>query len=169
MITEDELKKYVSYDPTTGVFTRVFSRKKSFIGKEVRCLDSSGYVLVTINREAYLAHRLAWLYMFGTVPEFIDHIDRDKQNNAIGNLREISMKDNNRNIVIANKNNKCGYRGVMRVGQNAYSASIYFDRNRVLLGIFETPEMAHTVYLEAKARYHANAVVNSGAQCVCTS
>lgn len=57
-----------------------------------------GYRHVGINGKLYYAHRLIFLYHNGYLPEFIDHIDCDKLNNDINNLREATMRQNNTNV-----------------------------------------------------------------------
>ncbi|MDA6380520.1 HNH endonuclease signature motif containing protein [Escherichia coli] len=68
--------------------------------------------MIMINGKAYPAHRLAWLIVYGTMPDgFIDHINRVRTDNRISNLRLVTHSENMQNRKIQ-KNNKSGYRGV---------------------------------------------------------
>lgn len=99
-LTQEYLKKILSYDPKTGIFTRtVRTGTNAPAGVIAGGLDvSSGYHKIKIRYKTYSAHRLAFLYMVGYFPEnHVDHIDRDRANNKWNNLREISCSCNSRN------------------------------------------------------------------------
>ena len=116
-ITQDQLRDILSYDPRTGIFTW----KKS--GRSAGCKNSSGYIVIRIgNRPGKLlyAHRLAWLYMTGEWPtQEIDHIDRDRSNNKIDNLRQATIHQNRQNRP-PRSDSSSGIRGVF---QNKLSGS----------------------------------------------
>lgn len=81
----------LDYDPETGVFTWKVSGRGRFkrAGAVAGCLSPVGYIHLCIGGRQYLAHRLAWIAYHGTEPpDIIDHIDRNKSNNAIANLRD---------------------------------------------------------------------------------
>ena len=84
MLTQERLKERLDYDPDTGVFVSLGT------GDSIGVHDE-GYVRITMkDRKKHYAHRLAWLYVHGKWPEGdIDHIDRNKSNNAISNLRDV--------------------------------------------------------------------------------
>jgi len=77
MLTQERLKELLTYNPDTGVFTR---KKVSRGGRwKVGTLDGTGYIHTRVDYKIYLAHRLAWLYMYGEFPtETIDHINHNK-------------------------------------------------------------------------------------------
>lgn len=114
-MTQKELKQLVSYDKSTGIFTWIKSNKytKYNEGKEVGGIDkSTGYKTAFINGKKYRQHRLAWLYVYGEMPkQLIDHINHDRADNRICNLREVNRSENSRNQKIA-KNNTSGIMGV---------------------------------------------------------
>ena len=112
MITQEELKKRVTYSQETGLFTWLVANSSSVrVGDIVGCLQS-GYVMTQIDGVRYLAHRLAWLYVYGHFPEnSLDHINRKRDDNRIENLREVSNSCNIRNSK-AHSNNTSGVRGV---------------------------------------------------------
>jgi hypothetical protein len=100
-------------------------------------------------------HRLAWLYMTGSLPTHqIDHIDGDRKNNRWTNLRDVTTSVNQQNRRTPRSDNSCGLIGVTREKNNRFTASIRFEGKQRRLGTFATPEEAHSVYVEAKRRVH---------------
>ncbi len=113
-LTHEEVKEYFDYDPKTGKFfwAKAPWRHKYLLGKEISCVNSSGYVVVHFKRHMYYIHRLIWLWMTGSWPkQFIDHINCIKTDNKWGNLREATASENKKNIK-AFRNNSSGYKGI---------------------------------------------------------
>ena len=112
-ITQKKIMELFYYDQDTGIFTNKHSGKgKSGKGKGAGYYRHDGYVIVHIDGKNYLGHRLAWLYVYGYLPENnIDHIDGNPRNNVITNLREVSQQCNLRNSG-NRKDNTSGVRGV---------------------------------------------------------
>jgi len=107
MITQRYLKSILDYNPTTGDF--YWQKDYSKAGNT----NKNGYITICFDCKLYLAHRLAWLFVYGYLPEnCIDHINRNKSDNSINNLRETSIQCNMRNSKGIYKNNKSGVRGV---------------------------------------------------------
>lgn len=105
-ITQDILKNLLNYNPSTGVFTWKTNNKRA------GGLSQEGYWKIGVLGARHFAHRLAWLYTEGYLPENeIDHINRIRHDNRRENLREVSKSCNVRNSGIA-KNNKSGVTGV---------------------------------------------------------
>lgn len=152
-LTQAKLKELLRYDPDTGLFTWLVSRKRVKAGDVAGTTYTNGYVIVRIDGKANSAHRLAWFYMTGEWPaDQIDHIDRDKANNRWGNLRPATSLQN-----IANRGSwsKSGFKGVYKpIGRNDYRTEIRINGKRKLLGYFKTPEEAHAVYLKAANDIH---------------
>lgn len=114
MLTQSELKSKLHYDINTGIFTHLTTcNGATKVGQVAGCLFGiEGYIRLTLNGKAYLAHRLAWLYVYGTFPKNqIDHINRIEDDNRICNLREANNSENQCNSSIY-KNNKLNIRGV---------------------------------------------------------
>ena len=84
------MKDLLNYDPDTGDFTwKVSTSNRVRVGQVAGTLRHDGYIRIKVNGKLYLAHRLAWFFVYGVWPvEFLDHIDQDKSNNRINNLRE---------------------------------------------------------------------------------
>lgn len=87
-LTLDRLKAVVSYDKRTGHFKWVQRGYNRVVGARAGSATSDGYWRVRIDYVPYKAHRLAWLYVYGSWPERpLVHIDGDRQNNRIANLK----------------------------------------------------------------------------------
>lgn len=147
-MTQKRLMGMVHYNPETGRF-RV---RKS--GKPLGCTESDGYLMAQLGVKTYALHRLAWLYVYGVFPEgIIDHIDHDKHNNAIKNLRDATQLENCKNKTLA-KNNTSGTVGVRwnkRLGK--WTAAVKVDRKNIHLGTFSSYEEAVAVRQEANIKY----------------
>jgi hypothetical protein len=145
-----EALELVSYDPSTGEFTRRST------GKPAGFLNRCGYLVISIRFKRYTAHRLAWLITYGDWPSsHIDHINEDKRDNRITNLREATPSENHQNRSSPNKNNKSGYLGVyLHRPTGKWAASISVCRKTKYLGLFETAELASEAYLSAKRSMH---------------
>jgi hypothetical protein len=115
MITQKYLKELFHYDPDIGSFTRKLRRQGVVVGAEAGCITEDGrthYRLVQIDGIKHKAHRLAWLYVHGKLPDDqIDHIDGDGLNNRIANLRDVTSRENCRNTRLRSTN-KSGVVGV---------------------------------------------------------
>jgi len=109
MIDQAYLKERFRYDPYTGEL--VWASGK-MTGKAAGCLDSYGYRVVRIGNKGYKAHRLIWCMVHGSLPRnTIDHINGDKSDNRLSNLRDTPMKENNKNKPLQG-NNRSGVMGV---------------------------------------------------------
>ena len=113
MVTQESLKDIFSYNPDDGLFTRAKKTSASvFIGDIASCVNCNGYMVIRIEGVNYQAHRLAWLYMYGEWPDGqIDHINHDRTDNRLINLRTVSQQENTKNRSISS-NNKSGITGV---------------------------------------------------------
>ena len=148
------LKSLMSYDPKTGVFTRIKSGGGMRAGDACGHKEDRGYTRIAVGGKLYRAHRLAWLYMTGIMPVgVIDHIDGDPNNDAFSNLRSVDQKTNVQNIKRAPKHSKTGLLGANK-NHKGFQARIISGGVRRNLGTFKTPEQAHAVYLSAKRELH---------------
>ena len=101
MITQEYLKELFHYCPDSGLFTRKTSRGGMFAGSIAGHLKTDGYIRIKVDRISYLAHRLSWLYVTGSFPDY--QIDHD---NRFANLRSVGHGENNRNHTISIKTNQ---------------------------------------------------------------
>jgi hypothetical protein len=148
MLSQAELKQYVDYDPSSGVFTRLRSAGGHPVGEIMGGPDLYGYILIGIKGKRYKAHRLAFLYMSGSFPTGdVDHINRNPADNRWANLREATRQQNVANGG-ARRNNKCGLRGVC-YSAKGWKAQIKVNGRNSHIGYFKTALAAHDAYLVA--------------------
>ncbi len=153
MITQERLKDVLNYDSESGIFTwKKKTNRNILIGSVAGAGHSGGYITISIDGKRYYAHRLAWLYVYGTWPDSqIDHVDNNKINNKISNLRDVCAGLNSQNKIRCQRNNSTGMLGVARCSNsNKFAAYICTNGSKKYLGIFETKELAHQAYLKAK-------------------
>lgn len=114
MITQEELKEQLKYNKKTGIFTWLVANSNNVqIGDIAGYKNKRGYIYIGINGKIYRAHRLAWLYVHGYMPENgLDHRNRKPWDNRIKNLREVSQQCNMRNSKGIYKSNTSGVKGV---------------------------------------------------------
>ncbi len=91
-ITQEQLQEVFDYFDGQLIWKKC--RNTTVIGKPAGAIGGRGYVNVKLNGKTYTAHRLIYLLQHGHVPDMIDHIDRDKTNNRIENLRPASVSQN---------------------------------------------------------------------------
>lgn len=171
-LTRERLKDFVHYDPESGVFlwkerlekhfqdakyspasVQAATWNKKYAGKRAGRTHGKGYVAMTIERRGYLAHRLAWLYVYGEWPVHIDHINRDKQDNRIANLRSVDNATNHRNMPKLSTNTS-GVTGVRWHKQmQKWAARINTQGREIYLGLFENLEDAVKARAEANRRF----------------
>ena len=151
-LTADRLRELVIYNHDSGNFTWNAKRRRCSPGKQAGCKMRNGYIIIRIDNILYLAHRLAWLYVFGVFPRMqIDHINGVRDDNKLSNLREASNMENAQNR--RKGNNKSGFTGVYKEN-NKWRAEIKINYKNIRIGLFETPEEAHVAYIDYKRRFH---------------
>lgn len=145
-LTQAYIREIFNYDPLTGHFTRTTGPRR---GSIAGYLDPSrGYVRIRVDKQFHAAHRLAWLYMTGAWPkDQIDHINLDKSDNRLENLREASHTQNQQNRR-PQRNNTSGFKGV-RWHQKTWNAEIHLNKRTIHIGCFDSPEAAHAAYQAA--------------------
>lgn len=151
------LRECLFYDPETGVFiwqvVRSGGRAKPGVQAGAKP-NVYGYIKIGIDGQWYPAHRLAWFYVYGEWPKkFIDHIDGQKTNNRIKNLRDVSTSVNMQNRKIAPSHSVTGLLGATP-SRGRFQSTIKDGDGHKFLGRFDTAEEAHQVYLTAKRKMH---------------
>ncbi|QGS16668.1 HNH endonuclease [Citrobacter portucalensis] len=141
------LKESVSYDEKTGIFRWIAKRQNVVAGRIAGHKDSLGYIRITISGKNYLAHRLAWLYVHGYMPEKeIDHINRIRNDNRITNLREATSQLNSLNTGMY-KNNTSGSKGIyFNKRAKKWQAQILIDGKREYLGLYDDVKRADIAF-----------------------
>lgn len=153
MITYDELIEYIKYEPETGKFICLKSRLKKKIGYATGCISTKGYIQIHVMDRTYIAQRLAWLYVHKKWPDlFIDHIDGNKLNNSIVNLREATISQNNQNKFHGWGTSE--YLGVSLNKSGRWVAQIRLNGKTKYIGVFDKELEAYEAYLEEKRKIH---------------
>lgn len=155
MINQEILKSKLTYFPNDGVFkwNNNFYKNVGYLAR--------GYIGIKINGKKYMAHRLAWLYMYGEFPKLhIDHINGNRLDNRISNLRLATNSQNMQNQKKGRKDNKTGFLGVYFCNhRKKYIAKIVINHKRIELGKFDNKEDAGEAYLKAKRLLHSHCTI----------
>lgn len=165
MITHEEALLYLEYDMETGVFVykdrdchefkteRAYRAWRSrFAHKEAGAPTGHGYLKINLKGGKYYAHRLAWFYVNGEWPPFIDHINGDRADNRIANLRVVTRSENQRNRGVQ-ANNKLGLKGVHKTPNNTFVACITIGGANIHLGCFSSATEAARAYDKAAIQH----------------
>lgn len=153
---ESILTELLDYNPVTGEFIWKQNRGRMAKAGDKAGTIYSGYLRIRVGSSQYFAHRLAWLIWHGKDPgEYcIDHINGNKLDNRICNLRLCTHAENMRNRKI-NTNSSSGLKGVsFDKSKNRWRAVIKFQNKSITIGRFDTPELAHLAYCKAAAELH---------------
>lgn len=151
-LTQERLKELFSYDAETGVFKRFrkLGPKKNIAGH----VATTGHRQIMIDNKLYMAHRLAWLYVYGRFPEtLLDHINRNPDDNRICNLRLATSSQNQENTK-TRIDNLCGYKGITFCKkENKWRARISKHGKTNDLGRFSSIDLAIQARKQAEDKY----------------
>jgi hypothetical protein len=160
MITQQRLKELVTYNTATGLFTRNIGIRGQSKGAVCGSKRSNGtgntYIKILINGHENYAHRLAFLYVDGAIPDFVDHINGDGTDNSWVNLRGVTRSMNMRNSKRSSAN-KSGVTGVSLIN-GKFRAVIYSCKTHVYLGLFadKFEAICARKSAELKYKFHPN-------------
>ena len=147
-LTQERIKNLLHYDPVTGAFVwRIDRTGTAKAGMIAGYINNQGYQMLRLDGRDYSALRVAWLYCHGNWPlGEIDHINRDRSDNRLDNLRDVS-----RSVNQSNKScwGKSGHPGVFMRESGKFRAFIGSGGKRRNLGTFTTFEAAVTAYRAA--------------------
>jgi len=154
MVTQDRVKELLNYHPDTGKLTWRVNKGPAYAGS-VAGYIANGYVRIRIDGKGYLAHRLVWLYTYGQMPkEHLDHINHNRADNRLSNLREVTQAENNRNLS-KSKRNTSGITGVsFHKLTGLWVAQIQVNSKQIKLGAFGTIEEAAEARKLADIQYN---------------
>lgn len=134
------------FDYIDGNLIHKFNRSKGKKGKIVGWIENNGYRSTNVLGIRYRIHRLIFQYHYDFCPEFLDHIDGNKQNNRIENLRPATIQQNNINRNL-NVRNAIGYKGVC-IERGKFKANIKRNGRSYHLGYFQTAKEANDAYVK---------------------
>ncbi len=156
-ITKEVIFEYFEYDRSAGLLLcKKKSGPRSKIGMPVGSVEPNGYLCTQLLKCNLKVHRVIWFIEHGCWPqEEIDHIDGNKLNNVISNLRDVPKIINSQNKRKVNANNTSGLLGVSwHKASKKWSANIGSKGVSFHLGLFDTKEQAHAAYIESKRQLH---------------
>jgi hypothetical protein len=154
-ITQDKLKEYLAYDSCTGVFTWLKPKARrikvgSVAGSPV---VRGGYLSIMLDGINYPCHQLAWLYVYGYIPnEIVDHRNNQPTDNRINNLR-LATKTNNAYNTKLSKRSTTGIKGV-HIRNGKYIARVTANGVSHFLGSYTSIDAATNAVRSARERLH---------------
>ena len=160
VITQTRLKEVFCYE-NGKLFWKIRTSRCIHIGDEAGSKRTDGYRMIYVDGKHYLTHRLIFLYHHGYLPKQIDHIDMNRNNNLIENLRGCSNGQNSFNKKIQ-KNNKSGVKGVYWCNNyKKWSAHCWINYKNYNLGYFTDLDEAKKIVQEFREKHHGE-FVNHG-------
>ena len=159
-MTDSELHQFAldNFKYEDGQLRRIKKIYSISPGEIIGTPTKGGYIKVKICGGSYLLHRIIFLMHHGYTPELVDHIDRNKNNNKIENLRATSKSINAQNSCSPSSGRSSKFRGVsFRKDSGKWSASIRTNGKTTRLGSFENETDAYLAYVSAQQKYHPGA------------
>ena len=156
MITQKQLKEWIEYNPKTGDFKAIKNSRNNTrrAGDLCGSCNPRGYLEITVLSRGYFAHRLAFLYMTGSLPNGdVDHINHIKNDNRWANLRDVRHSSNQKNKP-KHSNNKSGFTGVSWCKRSSkWYSSISVNSKSINLGLHEDLNDAVLARKQAEIKY----------------
>jgi len=148
LLMKQVLRSVVNYDKRTGVFTwkKPVGGRCAGAGRIAGGADVLGYWVITYRGVRLKGHRLAWLSENGRLPEMIDHINGERSDNRISNLRESNVVHNGRNRREHRQGKLLGTS--FRKDTGRWVAQCWRDNKKIYLGQFNSEQMAHRAFTE---------------------
>ena len=155
MITQEQLKECLHYEPETGVFTwRNHMCNRALKGAVAGGLSGYGYPCIRVQGRRYPAHRLAFLYMTGRFPpEQVDHINHVRDDNRWRNLRAVSHAENGKNVSLLSTNTS-GHNGVYWSKLHSkWHVKMKVNQKDIHIGLYDSLEDAVKARADANTEY----------------
>lgn len=162
-ISQERLMEVLDYNPDTGYFTWIVRLgARTQIGGKPGTVDAGGYLKIAVDGKAFMAHRLAWIYFYGgdISNSEIDHINGNRLDNRISNLRLANRSENNWNQKIKNSNNS-GVKGVSwDKGAKKWRAQCMVNGVKYFIGRFNNISDAEQAVVSFRRKFHGKFVNN---------
>lgn len=157
-ITQQRLRELLDYDVSNGAFTwRTSNKRRIKAGQTAGSYNKvTGYLSINCDNMSFLVHRLVWIYMYGDIPVgmYIDHVDNDKLNNRIENLRLCTKLQNKQNSSVSEKS-KSGIKGVYWIEKlGKYLVCVGLNGKMIKVGYYTNKEDAITASNNARLLHH---------------
>jgi HNH endonuclease len=153
MLTQQVVKEHFEYKDGFLYWKKCNSNRVS-PGKRVDSFDSKGYIQTMLFGKRQRAHRLIYLYHHGVLPKFIDHIDGNRANNKIENLRPATASENQHNRK-ARTTNKIGIKNISwSTRDKVWTVGLNVNGTCVFKKSFQDLELAELVAQEVRDKYH---------------
>jgi len=152
-LEQSRLKELFTYDKDTGEFTRrrkICGSNGLKVGEKK---DDKGYYRIKIDKKQYRLHQLAFLYIYGYIPKEIDHKNKNRADNSIENLRDVSRTQNMRNKNIY-KNNSSGEKGIHINKNGMFIVQISGSDGKRYRGQFKSIEEAKAVRKQYEKKFN---------------
>ncbi|WP_296257782.1 MULTISPECIES: HNH endonuclease [unclassified Pseudomonas] len=154
LITAERLRELVSYDPETGLMHWREAIQRVRAGAVCGSLNNHGYRQIGIEKKTMMVHRLVWLYVHGYHPTMIDHINGNRDDNRIANLREVTNSQNQMNKS-RQRNSRLGLKGVSVRGRGRPRGEVNLN-GKVISKAFDTPEEAYAWACMMREQVHGD-------------
>lgn len=144
-ITREEVdlfRSYFAYDYETGDLFWKVKKSRRYPGDPAQCLNC-GYLVTVLNGKIYRTHRVIWCIHNGPLARgvVIDHKDRNKLNNLLGNLRVATWGENMQNTKLRS-DNSLGHKGIHQRENGRFRVAVSANGKRTSVGTFGTLEEA---------------------------
>jgi hypothetical protein len=153
-MNKEILHTLFEYQPDGRLLRKVTTNGRAKAGTYSGSVNKAGYLRTVVFGRMYYNHHLVWYMHYEVWPKALDHINGEKQDNRIENLRECTASQNSFNQRVK-KTNTTGVKGVgWRPDKKKFRARIIVDGKELCLGHFKTLEEAEGVVREARTTYH---------------
>lgn len=158
-VSIERLKELLRYEPETGKLYWIAGHCRKIRPGAEAGKSGTNYLKVAVDKTQLKVHRVAWVLAHGRwPPHYLDHIDGNRKNNILSNLREATRSENGQNQRRPSRRNKCGSLGVSYhnnpAAKNPWIAQIAINGEKKYLGSFATEADASKAYLAAKVELH---------------
>lgn len=154
MLTKEYLNQIFEY--RDGNLYWNINHKNAKKGSEAKAKTSHGYKVVVINGKQHKVHRIIWAMNYDNLPKFLDHIDGNKENNTLSNLRPASIHQNQCNRKRPLSNTSGSKNVVYDKSRNKWKVQIQLNGKLISIGRYADLEAAELVAILAREKYHGS-------------